>query len=120
MCILQMVVVEKNMNNSLKLIIKRQLLFMGVSLGIYFVVTYFFGFMAGFMVNLIVFLAVMFFIRRKQLTLRSFDLDNKRISGSNRFPRHEVNLKYSCLSCSAEVKGLECNKCGSKMKKPLF
>jgi hypothetical protein len=56
-------------DESLKPLIKRQLLLMGVSLGIYFVVAYFFGFMAGFI---------------------------------------------------AEVKGLECDKCGSKLKKPIF
>jgi hypothetical protein len=75
--------------------------------------------MVGFMENLIVFLAIMFYIRRKQLTLRSFDLDNERISGSNRYPVHEVNLRYSCLSCSAEVKGSAMN-VDRKMKKAAF
>jgi hypothetical protein len=104
------------MDESLKPLIKRQLILMGVSLGIYFVVTYFFGFMAGFIANIAVLLAIIFFIRRKQPnTLRMFGFSNK-----STYSNHEIKLKYSCLSCGTEVKGLECDKCGSKMKKPLF
>ena len=66
------------MDESLKPLIKRQLLLMGVSLGIYFVVTYFFGFMAGFIANIAVLLAIIFFIRRKQPNaLRMFGFSNK-------------------------------------------
>jgi hypothetical protein len=104
------------MDESLKPLIKRQLLLMGVSLGIYFVVTYFFGFMAGFIANIAVLLAIIFFIRRKQPNaLRMFGFSNK-----STYSNHEIKLKYTCLACGAEVKGLECDKCGSKMKKPIF
>jgi hypothetical protein len=107
---------ERTMDESLKPLIKRQLLLMGVGLGIYFVVTYFFGFMAGFIANIAVLLAIIFFIRRKQPNaLRMFGFSNK-----STYSNHEIKLKYSCLSCGAEVKGLECDKCGSKMKKPIF
>ena len=104
------------MDESLKPLIKRQLLLMGVSLGIYFVVTYFLGFMAGFIANIAVLLAIIFFIRRNQPNaLRMFGFSNK-----NTYSNHEIKLKYSCLSCGAEVNGLECDKCGSKLKKPIF
>jgi hypothetical protein len=104
------------MDESLKPLIKRQVLLMGVSLGIYFVVTYLFDFMAGFIANIAVLLAIIFFIRRKQPnTLRMFGFSNK-----STYSNHEIKPKDSCLSCGTEFKGLECDKCGSKMKKPLF
>jgi hypothetical protein len=104
------------MDGSLKPVIRRQLLFMGMSLGIYLVVTYFFGFLAGFIANTAVLVAVMFLIRKKRPNaLRLFGFSNE-----STYSNQEIRLKYSCLSCGAEVKGLECDKCGSKMKKPRF
>jgi hypothetical protein len=104
------------MDENLKPLIKRQLLLIGASFGIYLIVTYFFGFMAGFIANIAVLLAIVFFIRRKQPNaLRMFGFSNR-----STYSNHEIKLKYSCLACGAEVKGLECDKCGSKMKKPIF
>jgi hypothetical protein len=78
------------MDESLKPLIKRQLLLMGVSLGIYFVVTYFLGFMAGFIANIAVLLAIIFFIRRKQPNaLRMFGFSNK-----NTYSNHEIKLQF--------------------------
>lgn len=106
---------RKNVDDSLKPLIKRQLLFIGVSFGIYLVFTHFFGFMIGFIANIAVLLAIIFFIRRKPNALRLFGFSNE-----STYSNHEIKLKYNCLSCGAEVKGLECKKCGSKMKKPYF
>jgi hypothetical protein len=107
------------LDNNLKPIIKRQLLLMGASIGTYLLVSYFFGFLVGFVVNTAMFLGFMFYIRRRQLTaLRSFGFSDDRVG--IRYTNQERKLRYGCISCGSEVNGLECSSCGSKMKKPLF
>jgi hypothetical protein len=107
------------MDSTLKPVLKRQLLFIGASLGIGLVLTYFFGFLIGYILNMAIFIGVMFYIRRRQINaLRSFGFSNERIGGGH--TNGSVKLKYVCLSCGAEFKGSRCSKCGSNMKKPLF
>jgi hypothetical protein len=114
------------MDNTLKPVLKRQVLFIGASLGIYLVISYFFGFLVAFIVNTALFIGIILYIRKRQTdALRSFgfgDSSNTNTSSSSsRYPTESsTKLKYSCLSCGAEVKGSSCRKCGSKMKKPVF
>ncbi|MFZ0328031.1 MAG: hypothetical protein WAL66_12110 [Nitrososphaeraceae archaeon] len=111
------------MNNSLKLIIKRQLLFIGGSLALYFVVSYYFGFLLGLVANTALFIGILFYLRRKQIMeQRSLGSDGKAYStGLNWFSDNSTKMRYICISCGSEMKGIvECNKCGSKMKKPIF
>jgi hypothetical protein len=115
------------MDNTLKPVLKRQLLFIGASLGIYLVVSYFFGFFVAFIVNTALFIGIILYIRKRQNdALRSFGFgdtssNTNTSSSSRRYPTESsTKLKYSCLSCGAEVKGSKCKKCGSKMKKPVF
>jgi hypothetical protein len=115
------------MDNTLKPVLKRQLLFIGASLGIYLVVSYFFGFFVAFIVNTALFIGIILYIRKRQNdALRPFGFGdssntNTSSSSSSRYPTESsTKLKYSCLSCGAEVKGSKCKKCGSKMKKPVF
>jgi hypothetical protein len=112
------------MNNPLIPLLKRPLLLIGVGIGIYLVVSYFFGLLVGFIVNTALFIGIIFYIRKKQtagLRLFGFD-DNNNNSNSN--DRYDIDtntkLKYICISCRAEVKGSKCKKCGSKIKKPIF
>jgi hypothetical protein len=103
------------MDSTLKPVLKRQLLVVGASLGAGLVFTYFFGFFIGLAVNIAVMVGIIFFIRRKQLgALRSFGFGNESAGYGS------MKLKYVCLSCGAEVKGVRCGSCGSNMKKPLF
>jgi|ERR671934_687445 hypothetical protein len=107
------------MDSTLKPIIKRQLLFIGVSLGISLVLTYFFGFLIGIALNITILIGIIFYIRRTQIkALRSFGFSDERVGGE--YTNTDIKLKYICLSCSSEVNGSKCGKCGSKMKKPLF
>jgi hypothetical protein len=118
------------MDNTLKPVLKRQLLFIGASLGIYLVVSYFFGFFVAFIVNTALFIGIILYIRKRQNdALRPFgfgdssntNTSSSSSSSSSRYPTESsTKLKYSCLSCGAEVKGSKCKRCGSKMKKPVF
>ena len=53
---------------------------------------------------------------------RSLGSDGKAYStGLNWFSDNSTKMRYICISCGSEMKGIvECNKCGSKMKKPIF
>ncbi|HEY3094723.1 MAG TPA: hypothetical protein VGJ42_03080 [Nitrososphaera sp.] len=106
------------MDSTLRPVLKRQLLVIGVSLGAGLVFTYFFGFFIGLMVNIAVMMGVIFYIRRKRLgALRSLGFGDEAAGG---YGSSGVKLKYVCLSCGAEVRGARCARCGSNMKKPLF
>lgn len=106
------------MDSTLKPVLKRQLLFIGASLGTGLVFSYFFGFLVGLAANIAVLVGIMFYMRRKQLrAMRSMGFSSEAAGGGY---TGEVRLKYVCLSCGQEVKGARCGKCGSNMKKPLF
>jgi hypothetical protein len=107
------------MDSTLNPAVKRQLLFIGASLGISLVLTYFFGFLVGFALNIAIFLGIIFYIRKKQTQgLRSLGFSDERIGGG--YTNSGTGLRYICLSCDAEVSGPRCRRCGSKMKKPVF
>jgi hypothetical protein len=107
------------MDSTLTPVLKRQLLFIGASLGAGLVFTYFFGFFVGLAANIAVLLGVMFYIRRKQLNaLQSLGFSDE--TAGRGYMSGGTKLKYICLSCGEEVKGVKCGKCGSNMKKPLF
>ena len=109
------------MNNPLIPLLKRLLLLIGVGIGIYLVLSYFFGLLVSFIVNTALFIGIIFYIRKKQtagLRLFGFDDNNNNNSNDQYGIDKKAKLKFSCISCDAEVKGSKCKKCGSKMKKP--
>jgi hypothetical protein len=107
------------MDSTLKPIIKLQLLFIGASLGISLLLTYLFGFIAGITLNILIFIGIIFYIRRRQMkALRTFGFSDERVGRG--YTNSGVKLKYICLSCNAEFNDSKCRKCGSKMKKPIF
>ena len=112
------------MNNPLIPILKRPLLLIGVGIGTYLVVNYFFGLLVGFIINTALFIGIIFYIRKTQNAgsrLFGFDDNNKNSNSNDRYDIDtNTKLKYICISCGAEVKGSKCKKCGSKMKKPIF
>lgn len=107
------------MDSTLKPVLKRQILFIGASLGTGLLVSYFFGFLIGLAANIAVLLGIMFYVRRKQLrAMKSFGFGDEIAGGA--YSGGRMKLKYVCLSCGEEVKGTRCGNCGSNMKKPLF
>ncbi len=107
------------MGNNLKSDLKRQILFIGASLGLSLLFTYLFGFIVGFILNLAFFIGIMFYIRSRQMrALKSFGFSDERVGRG--FLSGRTQLRYSCLSCGAEVKDIRCKRCGSSMKKPIF
>ena len=109
------------MNSTLTPVLKRQILFIGTSLGAGLIFTYFFGFFAGLAANIAVLVGMIFYIRRKQSdALRSLGFSNETVGRGYMSNGNRAKLKYICLSCGEEVKGAKCGKCGSNMKKPLF
>ncbi len=107
------------MDSTLKPVLKRQILFIGASLGTGLLVSYFFGFLIGLAANIAVLVGIMFYIRRRQMrAMRAFGFGDE--TAGRGFSNSGVKLKYVCLSCGGEFKGARCASCGSNMKKPLF
>ena len=116
--------------------LKLQILFVGVSVGISLIVTYFFGFMIGSVLNIVMLFGIIYYIRRKQefgsFSSSLFGFSDKspsssspsssssRISNNSSITNTDRNIKYVCLTCSTKVTGRTCRKCGSHMKKPVF
>ena len=115
--------------------LKLQILFVGVSVGISLIVTYFFGFMIGSVLNIVMLFGIIYYIRRKQEFGSSSSLfgfsdkspsfsspssSSSRISSNSSITNTDRNIKYVCLTCSTKVTGRTCRKCGSHMKKPVF
>lgn len=112
-------------NNIIKPILKRQLLIIGIGVTLYFLISYFFGFLIGFMVNTLFLVCFMFHIRRidskNHKNHRTNLVNYRRAANIGRLPADETaRLKYICLYCGAEVWDRQCNQCGSKVRKPLF
>jgi hypothetical protein len=107
------------MDSTLRPVLKRQILFIGASLGTGLIVSYFFGFLIGLAANIGVLIGIMFFMRRRQMrAMKAFGFGDETAGGG--YSNGRVKLKYVCLACGEEVKGVRCGKCGSNMKKPLF
>ena len=109
------------MDSTLKPVLKRQVLLIGASLGVGLLVSYFFGFLIGLAANIGVLFGIMFYFRRRQMqAMRAFGFSDETAGGARGYADSRANLRYICLSCGEEVKGVRCSRCGSKMKKPLF
>jgi len=100
---------------------RRQLLFVIGTLGAGLAVTYFFGFLVGFAVNIGLLVALTFYVRyRRMKALKSFGFSSESVGGGFASGGTGARLKYVCLSCGAEMTGARCARCGSNMKKPIF
>jgi hypothetical protein len=111
------------MDNGTRPVMKRQILFVGCSLGIGFVLTFLVGFLIGFIINMIILIAVALYIRKKRLkALRKSGFWDETIGlgGAQSFGEEYIKLKYLCLVCGSEVSDRTCETCGSHMKKPVF
>lgn len=99
-------------------------MFVGCSIGLSFILALMFGFLVCNIVNTVLFIAIVFYIRRQQLkALGKFGPDEETtwrgvepLVGRAR----GLKLKYLCLVCGGEVSGRTCKICGSHMKKPVL
>lgn len=107
------------MDGTLKPVLKRQILVLGASISVGLLVTYFFGFLIGLAANIAVLLAMVFYLRRRQIqAMKAFGFSDE--TAGRGYADSRVSLRYVCLSCGGEFKGASCARCGSRMKKPLF
>jgi E3 ubiquitin-protein ligase DOA10 len=107
------------MNDRIVSVFGRQLIFIVSSLGISTLLLFYFGIFVGFILSIIIFLALIFYIRSNEIkALKSFGFSNEKMQGLAR--KSKPVLRYACISCGREFTGSKCKKCGSKIKKPLF
>jgi hypothetical protein len=109
-------------NNIIKPILKRHLLIIGIGAALYFLISYFFGFLIGLIVNTVFLVCFILHIRIIEgQNLRTNPVNYRRAVNIGRLPADETaRLKYICLYCGAQVWDRQCSKCGSKVRKPLF
>ena len=110
------------MNNLVKPLLKRQLLIMGSGIALYFLVAYFFGFLIGYLANILFFTCVIFYARKRVRSIHRSNLINysRAVNFGRNISNERTRLRYVCLSCGAETKSAQCSACGSKIRKPLF
>jgi len=100
-------------------VLKRQLLLIGTSIVAGLTLSYFFGFFVGLVANIAILLGIIFYIRRKHLNaLKSLGFSDE--TAGRGYMSNGTKLKYVCISCGKEVKGMRCDSCGSNMEKPIF
>jgi rRNA maturation endonuclease Nob1 len=72
---------------------------------------------------MILFVGILLYVIRANAKVHkifsSANLDHSRVR-VHRLNKEEIKVKYACLLCGEEVKGLNCNKCGSLLKKAMF
>lgn len=110
------------MDGALRPVLKKQIAFVGASLGVGLLISFFVNAMVGMAASLAIFVGAIFYIRwRRAKALKSLGFSSETAgAGTGMADAGSVKLKYICLSCGAEVKGTRCKSCGSSMKKPLF
>ena len=107
------------MDSTLRPVLKRQILFVGISLAVGILLSIFIDPLVGLAANVGIFVAAVMYIRwRQRKALSAFGFGDE--TAGRGHSGDSVKLKYVCLSCGAEVKGVKCKSCGSSMKKPLF
>jgi hypothetical protein len=107
------------MDSSLRPVLKRQILFIGLGLGVGLLLSIFVDPLAGIAANIAIFVGAIFYIRWKQRkALGALGFSDE--TAGRGYASDSIKIKYVCIACGAEVKGVKCKSCGSGMKKPLF
>lgn len=108
-------------NNKLKGVWPKQMALIAGSFLLGLVLTYYFGFIAGLSLNIIVLVALVFYIRRsQQKALQNLGFSDEKAGGSFAPTESKISLKYVCMSCGSRVKGAKCVNCGSQAKRATF
>ena len=102
-----------------------QILLIVSNLALYIFLRYLFGPLVAVGFEMILFIGILLYVIRANAKVHkifsSTNMDHFRIkNNSNRLNKEEIKVKYACLLCGQEVKGLNCNKCGSLLKKVMF
>jgi hypothetical protein len=109
-------------SNKLKGVWAKQIALIVGSFFLGLVLTYYFGFIAGLSLNIIVLVGLVFYIRRsQQKALRNLGFSDEK-AGEGRFAPTEpkISLKFVCMSCGSRVKGAKCATCGSRARRAIF
>jgi ribosomal protein L40E len=108
-------------NNKLKGVWVKQIALIVGSFILGLVLTYYFGFIAGLSLNILVLVGLVFYIRRsQQKALRNLGFSDEKAGGSFAPSESRISLKYVCMSCGSRVKGAKCATCGSQAKRATF
>jgi hypothetical protein len=99
--------------------------FIVVNLALYIILRYLFGPLVAVGFEMILFIGILLYVIRANAKvhkiLSSTNMGHSRITdNSYRLNKEEIKVKYGCLICGQEVKDLNCNKCGSLLKKAMF
>ena len=102
-----------------------QVLFIVSNLALYIILRYLFGPLVAIGFEMILFIGILLYVIRANVKVHkifsSANMGHSRIKdNSHRLNKGEIKVKYGCLLCGREVKGLNCNKCGSLLKKAMF
>jgi hypothetical protein len=106
-------------NNSNKVFVLNQLIWIGVSIGISFLISRLLPFPISLVAIVGVFLLLGYLMRSGAMRkMGTWSHDRSGIFGSvNPSATVDRALKYYCLSCGTQHNQVECPKCGSKMKR---
>jgi hypothetical protein len=108
-------------SSNLKGVWAKQIALIAGSFFLGLILTYYFGFIAGLSLNIVVLVGLVFYIRRSQTkALRKLGFSDEKEGGSFSSPKPSISLKYVCMSCGSRVKGSKCAACGSQAKKAIF
>jgi hypothetical protein len=108
-------------SNKLKGVWAKQIALIAGSFFLGLVLTYYFGFIAGLSLNIVVLVGLVFYIRRSQWkALRNLGFSDEKAGGSFAPTESNISLKYVCMSCGSRVKGAKCATCGSQAKRATF
>jgi hypothetical protein len=108
-------------NTNIKAVWAKQIALIAGSFFLGLILTYYFGFIAGLSLNIVVLVGLVFYIRRNQTkALRDLGLSDARAGGGFSTPKSSISLKYVCMTCGSRVKGSRCASCGSQARKAIF
>jgi hypothetical protein len=108
-------------SNKFKGVWAKQIALIAGSFFLGLILTYYFGFVAGLSLNIVVLVGLVFYIRRsQQKALRNLGFSDERAGGSFTPTESNISLKYVCMSCGSRVKGAKCATCGSQAKRATF
>jgi hypothetical protein len=102
-----------------------QILFIVSNLALYIFLRYLFGPLVAVGFEMILFIGILLYVIKANAKVHkifsSANMDHFRIkNNSTRLNKEEIKVKYACLLCGQEAEGLNCNKCGSLLKKAMF
>jgi hypothetical protein len=106
--------------------LQNQMIWIAISLAISLTLSFFLPFPLSLVAIIGVFIAMNYFIRRRQMRSMGMTSSNTGGGGGGGFgslfggSREGGGINYVCIACGQRFKGGSCPRCGSKMKKADF